>query len=71
MQLIGSRPSHDKYLRFCCMRRSAQVMSHRHAGPAFLWQASMYVVQNTWTWHGTDYFLELMFSEELEGLAAL
>ena len=46
-------------------------MSHRHAGPAFLWQASMYVVQNTWTWHGTDYFLELMFSEELEGLATL
>jgi hypothetical protein len=32
---------------------------------------SMYFVQITWTWHGTDDFLELMLSKELEGLAAL
>ena len=31
----------------------------------------MYFVQNNWTGPGTDDFLELMFSEELEGLAAL
>jgi hypothetical protein len=31
----------------------------------------MYFVQINWTWHGTDDFLELMFSKELEGLAAL
>jgi hypothetical protein len=31
----------------------------------------IYFVQNTWTWHGTDDFLELRFSKELEGLAAL
>ena len=34
-------------------------------------RGSMYVVQNTWTWHGTDDFLELMLSEEPEELAAL
>lgn len=37
----------------------------------FLWRASMYFVQIIWTWPGTNDFLELMFSEELEGLAAL
>jgi hypothetical protein len=31
----------------------------------------MYFVQNNWTWHGTDDFLELRLSEEPEGLAAL
>ncbi len=46
-------------------------MSHQNAGSAILWRKSMYFVQNNWTWHGTDDFLELMFSEELEGLAAL
>ena len=29
------------------------------------------IAQNTWTWHGTDDFLEQKLSEELEGLAAL
>jgi hypothetical protein len=29
------------------------------------------IVQNAWTWHGTDDFLEQKLSEELEGFAAL
>jgi hypothetical protein len=29
---------------------------------------SMYLAQITWTWHGTDDFLELMFSKELKGV---
>jgi hypothetical protein len=46
-------------------------MSHQNAGSAFQWQESTYIVQNTWTWSGTDDFLELNLSEELEGFAAL
>jgi hypothetical protein len=46
-------------------------MSHPIAGSALQWRESTYVVQNTWTWHGTDDFLEQKLSEELEGFAAL
>jgi hypothetical protein len=46
-------------------------MSHRIVGSAFLWRISIHAVINNWTWHGTDDFLELKLSEELEGLAAL
>jgi len=46
-------------------------MSHRNVGSAFLWRISIHAVKNNWTWHGTDDFLELTFSKELEGLAAL
>jgi len=46
-------------------------MSHRNAGPVFLWRESTHFVQSTWTQPGTDDFLELKSSEELEGFAAL
>ena len=46
-------------------------MNHRHVGSAFKWRESTCIVQNTWTWHGTDDFLELRLSEELEEFAAV
>jgi hypothetical protein len=71
MSLIGRRPGHCKHLKLCRMLRGAQVMNHRNVGSALQWRESTHAVQNTWTWHGTDDFLELKFSEEPEELAAL